>query len=62
MVRGTAFWLLVNPSLGDNFFFNFDIYDAVSDLVVIPFPKRSEIQDQEIWVLRVRNYCYDGPE
>ena len=25
MVRGTAFWLLVNPSLGDNFFFNFDI-------------------------------------
>ena len=22
------------------------IYDAVSDLVVIPFPRRSEIQDQ----------------
>ena len=32
-------------------------YDAVSDLVVIPFPRRSEIQDQQIWVLRVGNDC-----
>ena len=33
------------------------IYDAVSDLVVIPFPRRSEIQDQYIWVLGVGNDC-----
>ena len=32
-------------------------YDAVSDLVVIPFPRRSEIQDQWIWVLRVGHDC-----
>ena len=37
-------------------------YDAVSDLVVKPFPRRSEIQDQYILVLRVGDDYYDGPE
>ena len=32
-------------------------YDAVSDLVVTPFPRRPEIQDQQIWVLRVGDDC-----
>ena len=36
--------------------------DAGSDLVVTPFPRRSEIQDQLTWVLRVGNGCNDGPE
>ena len=38
------------------------VYDVVSELVVTPFPRRPEIQDQEIWVLRVGHDCYDGPE
>ena len=37
-------------------------YDTVSDLVVKPFPRRSEIQYQYIWVIRVGDDCHDGPE
>ena len=37
-------------------------YDTVSDPVVKPFPRRSEIQYQYIWVIRVGDDCHDGSE